>query len=108
MEPAVLEKCPWPVPACGHRTAPQQHGEQVTRAISPHSNTRALKESVGGERGRLRKDQAVWLPGSAAVPGFFFPPPLHTAKSPCSSTTGLQERIPGKLVTAGSILLYVL
>ena len=79
---ALSQKCPLPVPACGKRTPMQQDCDQDARALRPYTSTRAEKKRVEMESKQLRKDQALVLPGSAAVQGHFSPPPLHTGTAP--------------------------
>ena len=48
--PALSQKCPLPVPVCGHRTTTQQDSDQAARALRPDTNTRDQKESVEVKR----------------------------------------------------------
>lgn len=92
--PALSQKFPLPVPACSHRTATGQDCNQASRALRPYTNTRAKKESAEGESEQPWEDQALMLPGSAAVLGLALPPPLHAGTAPVAP-----EKVSKKVLT---------
>ena len=77
--PALSQKCPLPVPACGKRTATQQDYDQATRAIRPYTKPEGSERERGSEKRTALEDQV--LPGSAAMLGHTSPPPclLYTS-----------------------------
>ena len=75
--PALSQRCPLPVPACGHRTATQQDYDQAARAIRPYTKPEGSERECGSEK-RTGLDYQV-LPGNAAMMGHSSPPPLYTA-----------------------------
>ena len=80
--PALSQKCPLLVPACGHRTATQQDYDQAARAIRPYTKPEGSERERGSEKRMALEDQV--LPGSAAMPGHSSSPPLHTAIVPAA------------------------
>ena len=80
--PALSQKCPLPVPVCGHRTATQQVYDQAARAIRPYTKPKGSERECGSEKRTALEDQV--LPGSAAMLGHTSPSPPHTAIVPAA------------------------
>ncbi|KAK4805998.1 hypothetical protein QYF61_006975 [Mycteria americana] len=88
--PALSQKCPLPVPACGHRTATQHGCDQAARALRPYTNTRDQKESVEVEREEPWKSKC-WCSWQCCHAGTLVPSNSAHKNSPCSSKMALEE-----------------
>ena len=92
--PALSQKCPLLVPACGHRTATQQDYDQGARAIRPYTKPKGSERECGSEKRRALEDQV--LPGSAAMPGHSSLSPLHTGIVPAAPKRSWRQDVSKK------------
>ena len=102
--PALSQKCPLPVPACGHRTATQQDYNQGARAIRPYTKPKGSERECGSEKRTALEDQV--LPGSAAMLGHTSPSPPHTAIVPAAPKRSCSKDLRKEKVTAGPFILF--
>ena len=102
--PALSQKCPLLVPACGHRTAMQQDYNQAARAIRPYTKPKGSERECGSEKRRALEDQV--LPGSAAMLGHSSSPPLHTAIVRAPPKRSWRKDVRKEKAAAGPFILF--